>query len=69
MGWNHLSNAVLLYIPHGHCYLWKSELVLLHAVSDALIAIAYFSIPCTLGYFISKRKDLPHPEIFALFGL
>jgi len=69
MGWNHLSNAVLLYIPHGHCYLWKSELVLLHAISDALIAIAYFSIPCTLGYFVSKRKDLPHLEIFALFGL
>lgn len=66
---NLFNNVVLSYIPHGHCYLWKSELVLLHTLSDALIAIAYFSIPCTLGYFVFKRKDLPYPWIFSLFGL
>lgn len=64
-----VSNLVLAYIPHGHCYLWNSELVSLHAISDGLIALAYFSIPCTLGYFVLKRKDLPYPGIFALFGL
>jgi len=29
----------------------------LHVVSDALITLAYFSIPFTLVYFVRKRKD------------
>jgi len=33
------------FMPHGYCYLWKPGLVWLHAVSDVLIALAYFSIP------------------------
>ncbi|WP_299402744.1 PAS domain S-box protein [Acaryochloris sp. IP29b_bin.148] len=69
MDWHFSDNVMLSYIPHGHCYLWKTNLVSLHAISDALIALAYFSIPCTLGYFVFKRKDLPYPWIFALFGL
>lgn len=56
------------FIPHGHCYLWKPELVSLHIVSDALIAIAYYSIPLTLVYFVRKRQDLPFDWIFLLFG-
>ncbi|AHJ30248.1 hypothetical protein PN465_17780 [Nodularia spumigena CS-584] len=36
------------YIPHGHCYLWQKPLVALHLVSNALIAIAYYSIPVML---------------------
>lgn len=56
------------FIPHGHCYLWQTPLVWLHVTSDSLIAIAYFSIPITLIYFINKRKDLPFDWIFAMFG-
>ncbi|MBD2048044.1 PAS domain-containing protein [Coleofasciculus sp. FACHB-64] len=56
------------FIPHGHCYLWQTKLVWLHLVSDLLIAIAYFSIPAMLIYFIHKRKDIPFQGIFALFG-
>ena len=56
------------FIPHGHCYLWQTKLVWLHVASDSLIAIAYFSIPITLLYFISKREDLPFNWIFAMFG-
>lgn len=56
------------FIPHGHCYLWKPGLVGLHVVSDALIAIAYYSIPLTLVYFVRKRQDLPFDWIFLLFG-
>jgi len=55
-------------IPHGHCYLWKPELVWLHVMSDSLIAIAYYSIPITLVYFVRKRDDLPFNWIFLLFG-
>ncbi|MEH1938638.1 MAG: ATP-binding protein [Nostoc sp.] len=56
------------FIPHGHCYLWKTNLVWLHILSDALIALAYYSIPATLFYFVRKRQDLPFDWIFLLFS-
>ncbi len=56
------------FIPHGHCYLWKTGLVWLHIISDATIALAYYSIPILLIYFISKRKDVPFNGVFMLFG-
>ncbi|MEJ6483443.1 ATP-binding protein [Nostoc punctiforme UO1] len=56
------------FIPHGHCYLWQTGLVWLHIISDATIALAYYSIPFLLIYFIYKRKDVPFNGIFLLFG-
>ncbi len=56
------------FIPHGHCYLWNTELVWLHLLSDSIIALAYYSIPLTLLYFVQKRKDLPFLQVFFLFG-
>src|SRR5258708_39152612 len=44
--------------PHGICLLWRPELVWLHLVSDAVIGVAYFSIPLALAAFVSKRKDI-----------
>lgn len=56
------------FIPHGHCYLWKPELVWLHILTDSLIALSYFSIPLTLIYFVRKRQDVPFKSVFILFG-
>jgi two-component system NtrC family sensor kinase len=56
------------FIPHGHCYLWKPGLVWLNILSDATIALAYYSIPILLVCFVSKRKDLPFNWVFLLFG-
>jgi PAS domain S-box-containing protein len=56
------------FMPHGQCYLWTPSLVWLHAVSDSLIALAYFSIPVTLVYFVRKRRDVPFPALFLMFG-
>ncbi|WP_413198897.1 ATP-binding protein [Nostoc piscinale] len=56
------------FIPHGHCYLWKPELVWLNIISDGAIALAYYSIPLLLIYFISKRQDVPFNGVFLLFG-
>ncbi|MEH2247686.1 hybrid sensor histidine kinase/response regulator [Nostoc sp.] len=56
------------FIPHGHCYLWQRNLVWLHILSDASIALAYYSIPATLFYFVRKRQDLPFDWIFLLFS-
>jgi PAS domain S-box-containing protein len=55
--------------PHGYCYLWNSGLVWLHVISDLLIALAYFTIPVTLVWFIRKRRDLPFSWMFVCFGV
>ncbi|MDX2214995.1 MAG: histidine kinase dimerization/phosphoacceptor domain -containing protein [Oculatellaceae cyanobacterium bins.114] len=60
--------ASATFIPHGHCYLWKPDLVWLHVLSDAWIALAYYSIPITLFIFVRKRQDLPFDWVFLLFG-
>lgn len=56
------------FIPHGHCYLWKPELLWLHIIADALITLAYYSIPIMLIYFVRQRQDMPFNRIFLLFG-
>lgn len=56
------------FIPHGHCYLWKPQLVWLNVIADGLIALSYYSIPLLLIYFVHKRKDIPFQWIFLLFG-
>src|ERR1700730_7862307 len=57
------------FMPHGYCYLWQPALIWLHVVSDTLIALAYFSIPLTLIYFIRKRRDVPFNWVFVSFGV
>ena len=57
------------FMPHGFCYLWDRDLIWLHVVSDVLIALAYFSIPLTLVYFVRKKRDLPFHWMFLMFGL
>jgi PAS domain S-box-containing protein len=57
------------FMPHGHCYFWRPEIVWLHAVSDGLITAAYYVIPVILIFFVRKRRDLPFQWIFLMFGL
>ena len=57
------------FIPHGHCYLWQTNLVALHVLGDGLIALAYFSIPLMLFYFVHKRQDTKvFSKVLLLFG-
>src|SRR3981189_3903831 len=56
-------------IRHGRCFLWQPELIALHVASDSAIALAYYSIPVALGYFVWKRTDLAFPGIFVLTSL
>ncbi|HLO84460.1 MAG TPA: ATP-binding protein [Nostocaceae cyanobacterium] len=55
------------FMPHGYCFLWKPSLLWLHIISDSLIALAYYSIPITLIYFVSKRGHIPFKWIAYLF--
>ena len=56
------------FLPHSFCLLQKPALILLHVVSDGLIALAYLSIPVALALFVKRRKDLVFSRIFVLFA-
>lgn len=56
------------FMPHGHCYLWRPEVLWTHVVSDAIVALAYFSIPLTLIYFLRRRPNVPFRLVIALFA-
>ena len=58
-----------MFSPHGICLLWEPELIWLHVASDALIAMAYFSIPIALAIFVSKRRDLKFGWVYWAFGV
>lgn len=57
------------FMPHGMCYQWQPDILTLHVVADSLIALAYFSIPFTLLYFVRRRKDLQFNWIFVCFAV
>jgi PAS domain S-box-containing protein len=51
-----------------HCGDWTLEHGWLHILSDLAVWSAYFAIPCILVYFVLRRRDVPYPTIFWLFG-
>ena len=56
--WNWLLNPTGL-TAHGFCLSWTPGLIMLHAGSDAAIALAYFSIPLAIAVVVRRR---PHFE-------
>jgi two-component system, cell cycle sensor histidine kinase and response regulator CckA len=50
------------------CGNWPPWLGWLHIVSDLLIWLAYLAIPLILVHFVRRRRDLPFPRLFWLFG-
>ena len=55
------------FVPHGYCLLWRPDLLAIHAVSDVVTAVAYFSIPAALFVLLRRRADLSFRWIFVLF--
>ncbi|WP_299815841.1 PAS domain-containing protein [uncultured Roseibium sp.] len=37
---------------------WREDLIWVHAISDALIALSYFAIPLAIFWFLRKRPDI-----------
>jgi len=52
---------------HGFCLSWAPGLVGLHAVADAIVGLAYFSIPVALASFAAQRRDIKYGWILYLF--
>ena len=57
------------FLPHGSCYLWNPAVLWLNVISDALIALAYYTIPILLFSLARKRRDLVFHKIFVAFGI
>src|SRR6516165_8604439 len=51
-----------------NCGDWTPAHGWLHIASDLSVWSAYFAIPCILVYFVLRRRDVPFPTIFWLFG-
>jgi len=57
------------FILQGGCCQWQPQLMGLHAVSDLLIALAYYSIPAILTYYYARKQgDVPLSRGFLLLG-
>jgi signal transduction histidine kinase len=56
-------------IPHGHCYLWQPNLVLLQVSSNLLIGLAYVVISSTLAYLVWRVRDIPFQRMYMAFGI
>lgn len=56
-------------LPHGFCLTWNPALLWTLVVSDAVIALSYFSIPFALWYFAKKRPDIPYRWLMVVFGM
>jgi PAS domain S-box-containing protein len=69
MEWIRNFLASEFFMPHGHCYLWRPDILWLNVLSDAFIGLAYLAIPFLLLMMVRKRRDLSFNWIFVLFAL
>jgi signal transduction histidine kinase len=56
------------FANNGHCSLRAPDFLWSYVMSDTIIAIAYYSIPLALFYFVRKRRDVGFSWIFVLFS-
>ena len=64
--WEHLTSGE--FMPHGHCYLWLPEILWTHVISDAIVALAYYSIPISIIAFVRNRPDVDFKMVPMLFS-
>ena len=72
IAWPKLGHDVLssAYMPHLYCYLGSTSLAWTHAISDALIGLAYVVISATLAYLSHRgRSELPFHGLFFGFAV
>lgn len=56
------------FLPSGDCYRWLPDILWLHVISNAVIALAYLLIPLVLYVFATRnRHRLPHKDLVYLF--
>lgn len=55
-------------MPHGYCYTWQPGLLWSMVVSEGLVALAYFSIPVALLFFLRRQPTIRYRGVFLLFS-
>jgi signal transduction histidine kinase len=58
------------FMPHGMCYLWRLDILIMHVMADVLIGLSYLSIPVVIWWISVKRPDIlfrPVAYLFILF--
>jgi len=63
------AGAFAALTAQGNCLLWQPGVLSLHAISDALIAIAYIAVAVALAYFARRRPDVALRPLFGLLAL
>ncbi len=58
-----------ILMPHRYFGLWTLGLGWLNVTVDALILLAYFSIPIALVYFVRNRRDITLAWMFVCLGV
>jgi signal transduction histidine kinase len=56
------------FMPHGHCYFWKPDVLWTNVIGDGLTALSYLIIPIALYYVVKRRRDIRFKGIFVLFA-
>ena len=56
------------FLPHGYCFTWSPGVLWTMVGADAIIALAYFSIPVALVTFVRQRGVSALNSIVLLFG-
>lgn len=57
------------FMPHGYCFQWSPGLLWTYVGADAVIALAYYSIPIALWTFSRRRTELPFSWLFLMFAM
>jgi hypothetical protein len=55
-----IMNALLsseLFVPHGHCYLWKPKLLGLEIGANSIIALSGLAIAVTLAWLARRARE------------
>ena len=68
-GGSFFSRLLESYIPRQVCMNYESDVIWLNVISDAVIALSYYTIPIALVYFIRKRRDVAFHWIFVAFAV
>lgn len=63
------GDLLKIYMPRRFCMYQEATLIWLHVVSDVVIALAYYSIPIALIYFVRRRRDLAFSWMFICFAM
>lgn len=56
------------FMPHGHCLLWRGDLLFLHVGGDLLTFTAYMLIPIALVKLVKSRDDFRFNWLFLMFA-